>query len=144
MTRCWIGVASRNHVKAAVAAGFCQFCHGREAPVRRLSEGDGVVYYSPREGMNAGVSIRAFTAIGRIDAGDTYRAQQSDCFQPWRRDVTYWPANDTEIAPLLDQLSFSAHGANWGWKMRTGFFEITPDDFGTVATAMGTGDWKSG
>lgn len=46
-TRYWIGVASREHVKAAEAGGFCQFCHGRGALVRKLSAGDGVIYYSP-------------------------------------------------------------------------------------------------
>ena len=71
-TRYWIGVASREHVKAAEAGGFCQFCHGREAPVRKLSAGDGVVYYSPREHMGEGARIRAFTAIGRVRPGTAY------------------------------------------------------------------------
>lgn len=110
--------------------------------MRRLSEDDGVVYYSPRESMNAGASIRAFTAIGRIKAGDAYRADQSDCFRPWRRDVAYLPAKDALIAPLLDRLSFSAHNANWGWLMRKGFFEITQDDFGVISNAMTASDVK--
>lgn len=37
MTRCWISVASREHVEAAKAGGFCQFCHGMDAPVQRLA-----------------------------------------------------------------------------------------------------------
>ena len=137
MTRYWIGVAARDHVKAAEAGGFCQFCHGRQAPARRLCEGDGLVYYSPRESMSAAAAVRAFTAIGRVRAGDAYRAAQSGGFTPWRRDVAYWPANDAPAAPLLDHLSFAAHGANYGWQMRKGLFEITGDDFRAIMAAMG-------
>ncbi len=72
--RYWIGVASREHVKAAETGGFCQFCHGREAVVRKLSAGDGVVYYSPRERMSEGAHIRSFTAMGRVLPGTAYHA----------------------------------------------------------------------
>lgn len=136
MTRYWIGVASRAHVKAAEAGGFCQFGHGKEAPVRQLSAGDGVIYYSPREGIGAGAAVRAFTAIGRVRAGEAYRAEPSGSFHPWRRDVDYWPASEAPIAPLLDELSFSAGNPNWGWHMRKGFFEITKEDFDKIANAM--------
>ena len=105
-TRYWIGVASREQIKAAEAGGFCQFCHGREPPVRKLSAGDGVVYYSPRERMGDGARIRAFTAIGWVRPGTAYRGEQSGCFHPWRRDVDYQPASEALITPLLDQLSF--------------------------------------
>lgn len=137
MTRYWIGVAARDRVKAAEAGGFCQFCHGRQAPARRLCEGDGLVYYSARETMSAGAAVRAFTAIGRVKAGDAYRAAHSDGFTPWRRQVAYWPATDAPVAPLLDRLSFSAHGANRGLQLRKGLFEITADDFRAIMAAMG-------
>lgn len=136
MTRYWISVASREHVKLAKAGGFCQFCHGKGAPVQRLTAGDGVIYYSPREHMRAGALIRAFTAIGRVRPGPAYQAEQSACFRPWRREIEYWPSRDTPITPLLDELSFSTCNANWGWSMRKGFFEITEADFDRIATAM--------
>ncbi len=135
-TRYWIGVASRDHVKAAQADGFCQFCHGKASPVQRLAEGDGLAYYSPRASMGAGPAIRAFTAIGRIRAGKMYQAEQSACFRPLRRDVDYWPAEDAAITPLLALLSFSANNAHWGWNMRQGFFEISQADFLAIARAM--------
>ena len=137
MTRYWIGVASRDHVKQAEAGGFCQFNHRREAPIRRLCDGDGILYYSPRETMKSGAPIRAFTAIGTILPGETYRARQSEGFRPWRRNVAYWHADDVAIGPLLGQLSFSANNANWGWQMRQGFFEIPDGDFRVIADAMG-------
>jgi hypothetical protein len=136
MTRYWIGVASRDHVKAAETGGFCQFCHGRETRVRELSAGDGVVYYSPRERMGEGALIRAFTAIGRVRPGTAYHAEQSGCFHPWRRAIDYQPTKEAPITPLLGQLSFSRENQNWRWLMRQGFLEITRADFDTIAIAM--------
>ena len=135
-TRYWIGVASREHVKAAETGGFCQFCHGREARVRKLSAGDGVVYYSPRERMGEGAHIRAFTAVGRVQRGTAYHAAQSAGFHPWRRDIDYRPESEVPITPLLGQLSFSRENPNWGWLMRQGFFEITQADFDMIAATM--------
>ena len=45
MARFWVGVASREHVLAAVRGAFCQLNHGKEAPVRRLQMGDSIVFY---------------------------------------------------------------------------------------------------
>jgi hypothetical protein len=134
--RFWIGIASRDHAKAAEAGGFCQFGHGKKAPVRRLSPGDGLVYYAPREGMRDGPKVQAFVAIGRILPGEVYRAQQSERFCPYRRDVSYFEAEDAEIAPLKDDLSFSARGARWSMMMRRGLFEIPAEDFAVIARAM--------
>ena len=136
MTRYWVGIASRDHAKAAEAGGFCQLGHGKEAPVRRLSPGDGLVYYAPREGMCDGPKIQAFVAIGRILPGEVYRAQQSECFCPYRRDVSYFPAKHAEIALLKADLSFSAHGARWSMMMRQGLFEFPAEDFSAIARAM--------
>jgi hypothetical protein len=44
----WIGVASREHVFRAVKGRFCQLSHGKEEPVRRLHQGDVIIFYSPR------------------------------------------------------------------------------------------------
>jgi hypothetical protein len=43
MGRFWVGVASREHVLAAVRGGVCQLNHGKQAPVRRLHMGEGMV-----------------------------------------------------------------------------------------------------
>nr|MCH9703347.1 EVE domain-containing protein [Chlamydiota bacterium] len=40
----WIGVASHEHVKRGEADGFCQVCHGKGAPLRRMKPGDLLVY----------------------------------------------------------------------------------------------------
>ena len=71
----------------AVDGGFCQFSHGKMAPVRRMRRGDHVLYYSPREGMGKGDPVQAFTAIGRVDDDDPYRVKQETEFEPFRRKV---------------------------------------------------------
>ncbi|MFQ5439547.1 MAG: EVE domain-containing protein [Paracoccaceae bacterium] len=139
MRRYWVGVASRDHVKIGEAEGFCQLAHGKEAPLRRLSLGDGLLYYAPRTGMRTGERIQAFVAIGKIANGGIYRARQAGNFCPFRRDVDYFSGSDTPISGLMDRLSFTKNSANWGLLMRRGLFEITHSDFTTVANAMGVG-----
>lgn len=137
MIRFWVGVASRDHVKVGEAGGFCQLGHGKEAPVQRLSPGDGIVYYAPRTGIKTGDVVKGFVAIGQVQPGEVYRAQQTESFCPYRRDVTYFLGRDAPIGPMLDRLSFSAGGANWGLLMRRGVFEITDQDFNVIAVFMG-------
>lgn len=64
---CWIGVASRDRVKVAIERGFAQAGHGKMAPVKRLKRCDLLLYYSPRERLNAGEQVQAFTAIDRVE-----------------------------------------------------------------------------
>jgi hypothetical protein len=132
----WVGVASREHVLAAVRGGFAQLNHGREAPIRRLKPGDRILYYSPREGMREGASVQAFTAIGEILEGEPRQVVQSEAFHPFRRDVRYFDAQEAPIAPLLASLSFSRGVAAWGQVLRRGTFLINCDDYQLIAAAM--------
>ncbi len=45
----WIAVASAEHVRLGRSQGFMQVCHGKAAPLRRITPGDAVAYYSPTE-----------------------------------------------------------------------------------------------
>ncbi len=65
-TRYWIGVVSRDHVLRGVEGGFAQVCHGKERPLKRMHQGDWLIYYSPRISMGKGTPLQAFTAIGRV------------------------------------------------------------------------------
>jgi hypothetical protein len=64
-TRYWILVASRDHVQTGVEEGICQASHGKEAPLKRMGEGDWVVFYSPKESYDGVEKCRKFTAIGK-------------------------------------------------------------------------------
>ncbi len=47
----WIGVASQEHVKIGEKGGFCQLCHGKSAPLKRMKKGDFIIYYSSKKQM---------------------------------------------------------------------------------------------
>ncbi len=135
--RFWIGVASRDHVMAGVARGFCQLGHGKAAPVKRLAPDDWIVYYSPRTVYPDGEPLQAFTAIGRVMPGEPYTAQMGPGFVPTRRDVLFISSCEAPIRPLLEYLSFSSDNKNWGQVFRRGLIEIQERDFRLIAEAMG-------
>lgn len=137
MPRYWIGVASRDHVKQGEAGGFCQLCHGKAWAVNRLSPGDWIAYYSPKEEMRAGAPVRAFTAIGQIMKGDPYPVEMKPGFTPTRRDVDFKPCKETPIAPLIDELNFIPNKQHWGMVFRRGMIETPAGDFQLIADAMG-------
>lgn len=134
--RYWIGVVSRDHVMNGVAGGFAQVGHGKGAPLRRMSAGDWLVYYSPKITFGEDAPCKAFTAIGRIADGDVRQVTMAEDFQPFRRDVAFVACVDAPIAPLLDRLSFTAGTRNWGFTFRRGHFEIPEADFLAIADAM--------
>src|SRR5215470_3791757 len=86
----WVIVASKNHVMRGVRGGFCQANHGKEAPLRRMKQGDGVVFYSPKETLEGDVPCRKFTAVGEIKDDRIYQVEMSNDFHPFRRDVRFY------------------------------------------------------
>ena len=104
--RYWIGVASKNHVSRGVADGFCQLCHGKAQPLKRMSVGDWIVYYSPKEIFEKSTPCQKFTAIGEVVGTEVYPFEMSPGFIPHRRDIRFLKSEDVPIRPLLDQLSF--------------------------------------
>ena len=76
--RNWIAVASADHVRRGRSGGFMQVCHGKAAPLRRVSPGDGVAYYSPTETFGGKDRLQAFTAIGVVAPGAPYQADMGD------------------------------------------------------------------
>ncbi len=69
--------------------------------------------------------------------GDVYQAQMSDDFRPFRRDAHYLDAQELEIRPLIDLLEFIENKRYWGYKFRSGVFEISEQDFALIAQGMG-------
>ncbi|MFZ1660532.1 MAG: EVE domain-containing protein [Paracoccaceae bacterium] len=132
----WIAVASANHVARGLAGGFMQVCHGKEGPLKRLRVGDDVVYYSPTETFGARDICQAFTAIGTVRETPPYRYDMGGGFVPFRRDVDWAQALVAPIRPLLDHLDFTRGKPNWGHPFRYGLFQISAEDFCTIAQAM--------
>lgn len=133
--RSWIAVASAEHVRIGRAGGFMQVCHGKAAPLRRLSPGDRVAYYSPTTTFGGKDKMQAFTAIGAVAPEVPYQADMGGGFRPFRRDVIWCAAREVPILPLRHDLAF-ARDANWGYQLRFGLFEISGDDMEVIAAAM--------
>jgi EVE domain len=135
-TRYWIGVASRDHVFKGVQGSFCQLCHGKSNPLKRISAGDWIIYYSPRTAMKGGEAVQAFTAIGQISEGEPYPFDMGNGFIPYRRNVQFIAAQVAPIRPLIDDLSFIQNKTSWGSRFRFGLLEIPAEDFQRIAAAM--------
>lgn len=136
MTRHWLAVASAEHVRRGRAAGFMQVCHGKAAPLRRLTPGDGVVYYSPTVTFGGTDRLQAFTALGIVAPGAPYPCDMGGGFHPYRRNVAWAEAEETPIRPLLDALELTAGRPNWGYQLRFGLLALSAHDFHVIAAAM--------
>lgn len=136
MSRYWLGVVQREHVERGVKGSFAQVCHGKRGPLARMQPGDWLIYYSPKTALEGGLPLKAFTAIGQIQPGEPYSFQMRPDFVPFRRDVSFVETQQAPIEPLLPYLSFSAGKANWGYALRFGILELSPQDFQLIAQAM--------
>lgn len=133
----FIGVASKDHVAIGISQGFCQFCHGKSSPVKRLCKGDYIIYYSPKQTMKSTQYLQQFTGIGLITDETPYQVEQSPEFQPFRRNVDYFDsANCVNIRSLIPYLPFIKNKKSWGVVFRYGFVEIDLKSFEIIATAM--------
>lgn len=134
--RYWIGVASKDHVSRGVAGGFCQLCHGKAAPLKRMQPGDWIVYYSPKLSFEGNDACQEFTAIGEVVGDAVYPFEMAPSFVPFRRDIRFREARATPIRPLIERLSFIRDPKRWGYAFRFGHIEMTRADFELVATRM--------
>jgi hypothetical protein len=136
MSTSWIAVACAEHVRIGRARGFMQVCHCKAAPLRRLSPGDAVVYYSPTETIGGKDRLQAFTAIGVVAPAAPYQAAMGGDVCAFRRDVLWSEAIETPVRPLLGCLSFARDNRSWGYQLRFGLFRIEDEDMRIIASAM--------
>ena len=134
--RFWIAVASKDHVMTGVKNGFMQANHGKRSPLRRVSPGDWVIYYSSKLTYGQSTPCQAFTAIGQVKDGEIYTAEMGNGFVPARRDVDFYDCVEVGIRPFIPDLQFIQDKQHWGYMFRFGFFEIFRDDFDLIAQNM--------
>ncbi len=132
----WITVVSKDHIARGIAAGFIQANHGKQGPLKRISAGNWVIVYSPKQTMQGSDPLKAFTAIGQAADENIYQHKMSDDFIPYRRDVIYYDCIETPIEPLINDLDFIINKKSWGYPFRFGFFEINEHDFGLIKARM--------
>lgn len=134
--RYWIVVVSKDHIARGVAGGFMQANHGKPGPLKRMSPGDGVICYSPKQSYTGKEALQAFTAVGEVADDKVYQHKMSDDFIPYRRNINWHPGKEVSIAPLIEQLDFIKDKKAWGYAFRFGFFEIPERDFKLINSLM--------
>jgi hypothetical protein len=137
MRKYWINTVSKDHVLRGVEGGFTQADHGKNARLKRLQQGDCLVFYSPKTQYIEGVALQAFTAMGKIIDAVPYQVEMTDCFHPWRRNLRFFQSHEAPIRPLIESLGFIQDPKRWGYPFRRGLFEVSARDFATIASAMG-------
>lgn len=135
--RYWIGVASYNHVQLGVKDGFCQVCHGKEKPLKRMNHNDIIIYYSPTKTLGVKDRFQCFSAIGKLIDDNVYQFSMTETFSPYRRDVEFYTRiTPVNIHQILHHLDFITDSQHYGQKFRYGLFEITKKDAMTIWKAM--------
>jgi hypothetical protein len=129
----WINTVSRDHVERGVRGRFTQANHGRPYMLNRMERGDWIIFYSPKTSYPKGDPLQAFTAIGQVVDDEPYQTADDE---PWRRNVDFLDCAETPIRPLIEQLDFIEDKSRWGFKFRTGVFEIDAHDFDVIRSAM--------
>jgi len=132
----WIVVVSKDHIARGVEGGFMQANHGKEAPLKRMDVGDGVIFYSPKITYGGNEPLQAFTAKGEVTDDKIYQHKMANDFIPYRRNINYHNCKETPIVPLISQLSFIENKTSWGYKFRFGFFEIPEGDYELIRDKM--------
>ena len=129
----WAITASADHAARGKAESIVQANHGKDAALRRMSPGDGVVIYSPRTTFPDGAPLQAFTLIGRVADAETFQHSAS---LMWRRSMIWQDAHWTPIQPLLPDLDLTKGLKSWGMAFRYGLTKLTRADFALIARTM--------
>jgi hypothetical protein len=132
--RYWIGVASANHL----AGGFMQVNHGKLPPLKRISPGDVMTYFSPVATYGGTDKPMAFTANGIVADCAPYQGEMGEGYTAFRRDGLWRDGEHAPIHPLLPLLDFTREKQNWGCKFRFGLYDFLRSDMTVIANAMGS------
>jgi hypothetical protein len=132
----WINTISRDHVELGVKGGFTQAGHGKATSLKRLHNGEWIIFYSPRTTYTDGQTLRNFTAIGTIQDDAPYQVAMTANFHPWRRKVEFYDCVPIPVEPFIPELSFIKDKTHWGYMFRLGLFEIPEQDFAIIRDAM--------
>jgi len=133
----YIIVASKDHVSVGIENSIAQAGHGKRTQLEKLQKGDYVLFYSSKEKYGDTNPYQKFTALGQVEDDEPFRVSLPSGFRTWRRKVRFENVNETEIRPLLDELSFITHRKRWGLNLISGFVRIDKHDFDLIAGKMG-------
>ena len=96
-----------------------------------------MLIYSAKIKYGEATPCQKFTAIGRVKDDKIYQVKASESWEPWRRDVEYEAEiEESDIRPLIEELSFIKNKEKWGAAFRFGFLKVPEEDFEIVRRAM--------
>ena len=104
--------------------------------MKRIGEGDWVVFYSPKESHEGVEKCRKFTAIGKIKDELVYQVRMTEDFAPFRRRVEFYTCSEVPTAPLIPLLSFIKNKKSWGYIFTFGLIQISRQDFLVISSRM--------
>ena len=132
----WIAVVHLMHLKASQTGGFVAFSHGKEAAVRKVSPGDRVAFYAPRDTFE-GTPVQAFCGLATV-TGDhvEQRPLPGTDVLPWVREAEFEQVTPMPVRPLLEDLSFVHDPQHWGMAFRRSLFEVSAEDFEIIENAL--------
>lgn len=122
----WLGVVSAEHVRRAVDLGIAQIGHGKRSGLARMKAGDVLVYYSPVESIGDRDPLREFTALGVIEEGEIWQADEGR-FKPFRRRVRYEQFTPVPLGDVRSRLALTST-PNWGYQLRRGLIPLDGND----------------
>jgi len=132
----WVIVASNDHVKQGIRDGIVQANHGKASPLKRMSKGDHIIFYSSKEKFDKPDKCQQFTAVGKLKDDEIFQVKMTNDFSPYRRKIDFLPSKEVSILPLINELQFIQNKESWGYPFRRGFFEISEHDFELIASHM--------
>jgi hypothetical protein len=112
--RHWVIVASLEHARRGLEAGFVMANHGKRAPLARLSPGDRILIYSPTTAFPHGEPLRALTIVGEVTGDEPVPSEVIS--GGFRRAARLREIDPVPLAAIRDHLPAS--------RLRFGFFEL--------------------
>lgn len=132
----WVVVTSRDHALDGALEGVVQVNHGKNAPLKRMSAGDKVLFYAGKEIDKQTTLCQRFVALAILTDDTIFQYEVSENFKPYRRKADYQKVAEAAIRPLIDRLDFIENKEKWGYIFRTGYFEINKHDFDLIESHM--------
>lgn len=130
----WIGVAHARQVALIRAQGLVAFSKGQKAPLARMSVGDRVVYYAPRDDFD-GAPVQAFVALATV-TGEPFETVLMEDKTAWVCAAEFAETSEVPIRPMIPDLTFITKPTHWGMAFRRSHFAIPEQDFNRIAGAM--------
>jgi EVE domain len=124
--RHWVIVASRDHARRGVGAGFVMANHGKRSPLARMAPGDSVLIYSPTTTYPRGEPLRAVTIVGEVTGEGP---EPSDVIpNGFRRAARLCEIDPLSLDAIREHLPVS--------RIRFGFFELDAADAEAIWTLV--------